>query len=169
MHETTRTRTVTWADPLAAHADANTMPGLAALQAMIDGHIPPPPIAVLLDLRLERVAEGLAVFTTRPAEYHYNPGGMVHGGLLAALMDSALACAVQTTLPAGQACVTVQLNLHLTRAVDAGTGELTCEARILHRGRQQATADATVLDAAGRLYCHGSATCTILTQPPPHG
>src|SRR5689334_9314585 len=99
MTEITRTLTVTWDDPMpVAQAARGTDSGLAFLQRIVSGALPQPPIACLMNFRLSEVSEGKAVFTCVPDEYHYNPIGVVHGGLAATLLDSAMACAVHTTL-----------------------------------------------------------------------
>jgi uncharacterized protein (TIGR00369 family) len=163
-HIQERTRTVTWGDPLLSAQAATTMSGIDFLQAMIDGQYPPPPIAVLLNFSLAEVSPGRAVFEVEPAEYHYNPIGVVHGGLIATLADSALGCAVQSTLPAGVGYTTLELHVNLTRALTMDTGRVRCEANVLHVGRRVATAEAKVTDASGKLYGHATTTCIILSQ-----
>src|SRR6185295_4939079 len=96
-----RARTITWDDPLPAAASARGRSGLDYLHAIAAGDVPPPPIAVLLGFELVEVEEGRAVFAVTPQEFHYNPIGVVHGGLAATLLDSAMGCAVHSTLPAG--------------------------------------------------------------------
>ena len=156
-----RTRTITWHDPMPGAASARTMSGLDYMHALLAGKFPPPPISVLLNFRLSEVAEGHAIFTCEPAEYHYNPIGSVHGGLIATLLDSALGCAVHTTLPAGAGYTTVELHVNLVRPLTVDTGEIRCEAHVLHAGKRLATAQAKVTDLAGRLYGHGTTTCLV--------
>jgi uncharacterized protein (TIGR00369 family) len=163
MTDLTRTRTITWDDPMISAGLAPTMPGLEWLQALIDGKIPPPPIAHTLDFRLTEVSAGRAVFTCTPAEFHYNPIGVVHGGLLSTLMDSALGCCIQSTLPAGSGYTTLELHVNFTRAVTRDTGEIRCEATVLHVGRRMATAESKVFDQNGKLYGHGTTTCMVFS------
>src|SRR5438045_3075237 len=106
-----RSRTFTWQDPLASAGHGLMLSGLGFLQAIASGRIPKPPIAEALGFTLAEVSEGLAVFTVQPAEYHYNPIGVVHGGLAATLLDSAMACSVQSTLPAGKIYTTLELKV----------------------------------------------------------
>ena len=102
MNETTtRTRSITWEDPTETMKLGQTMSGLEYLRAMQTGKVPAPPIATLMNMWLVEVNEGRAVFAAEPAEYHYNPIGSVHGGLAATLLDSALGCAIHSTLPKG--------------------------------------------------------------------
>lgn len=156
-----RTRTVTWNDPLPAAQVGLTMSGLEYMQALIAGQFPPPPVAVLLNFRLAEVASGRAVFVCEPGEYHYNPIGVVHGGLIATLLDSALGCAVHTTLPAGVGYTTLELHVNFVRPLTKDTGEIRCEGTVLHAGKRMATAEAKVFDRDGRLYGHGTTTCMI--------
>lgn len=156
-----RTRTITWDDPMICAQAATQMAGLDFLRAMIAGQFPPPPIAITLDFRLVEVDAGRAVFACTPSEFHYNPIGMVHGGLISTLCDSALGCAIQSMLPLGMAYTTLELHVNLTRALTRETGEIRCEANVLHSGRRMATAEAKVIDSKGKLYGHATTTCLV--------
>ncbi len=94
-----RTRTITWEDPRALAKAAVGLSGMDYLQKIVSGELPPPPIGALMNFRIAEVSEGRAVFLVEPAEYHYNPIGVVHGGLAATLLDSAMGCTVHSTLP----------------------------------------------------------------------
>src|SRR6266436_5158699 len=98
-----RTRTITWEDPTPAIQAGQGMSGLEYLQAMQTGKVPSAPIAALMGMWIAEVSEGRVVFAAEPAEYHYNPLGTVHGGFAATLLDSALGCAIHTTLKPGLA------------------------------------------------------------------
>jgi len=160
--ETSRTRTITWEDPLPAAKLGQTMSGLEYLQAIRSGEVPPPPIAVLLGMWIEEVREGHVVFAFEPAEYHYNPIGTVHGGAAATLLDSALGCAVHSSLPAGTRYTTLQLNINYLRPITDKTGTLYCEGNVIQVGGRVATAEGRLTDAEGKLYAHGTTTCIIL-------
>lgn len=160
--ETTRTRLLTWQDPLPTAAVGAELAGLDYMRQVIAGEIPPPPIAVTLRMAALEVEEGRAVFIGEPGEEHYNPIGVVHGGYAATLLDSAIGCAVHTTLPAGTAYTTLTLEAKFVRPITRDTGVVRCEARVLHRGRRQATAEGRLVDAEGRLVAHGTGTCMIL-------
>lgn len=162
-----RTRTVTWDDPMVYLPLGQQTNGLELMRMMIAGKIPPPPIARLMNFTLVEVDEGRAVFAVEPAEFHYNPIGVVHGGLISTLLDSALGCAVHTTLPAGTTYTSLELHVNFVRPLTRTTGEVRCEARVLHTGRRMATAEAKVTDAAGKLYGHGTTTCMVF--PPEKG
>jgi uncharacterized protein (TIGR00369 family) len=135
--------------------------GLQIMQAMLAGELPYPHIADTLDFGLMEVAFGKAVFQGTPQLKHYNPLGSVHGGWYATLLDSALGCAVHTTMPAGQAYTTAELSVNIVRAASAKTGPLRAIGQVLHSGRQLATAEARIVDAAGKLYAHATTTCLV--------
>jgi uncharacterized protein (TIGR00369 family) len=157
-----RTRTVTWEDPRALAQAAEGLSGLEFLQKIVAGELPPPPIGVLMNFRIAELSEGHAVFVVDPAEYHYNPIGVVHGGVAATLLDSAMGCAVHSTLPAGARYTTLEIKVNYLRPMSAKTGEVRCEADIIHVGARTAVAEGKVLDSQGKLYAHGTTTCIIL-------
>ncbi len=160
-----RTRTVTWDDPLIGARAAPALSGMAYLQAIMRGELPAPPIARLLGFTLAELVEGHAVFTVTPAEYHYNPIGVVHGGLAATLCDSAMGCAIQSTLAAGAGYTTLELKVNFVRALTIQTGPVRCVGKVIHGGKRVATAEARIVDGAGKLYAHATTTCLIF----PHG
>ncbi len=159
---TERTRTYTWDDPLELVARASGLSGLEALQLIQAGTLPPPPIAQTLGFGRIEVEEGRAVFEIEPAEFHYNPIGVVHGGLALALLDSAMGCAVHSTLPAGVAYTTLEVKANFVRALTASTGLVRCVGTVVHGGRTVATAEGRVVDGDGKLYAHGTSTLLIL-------
>ncbi len=157
-----RSLTVTWQDPLAAFAAGKALAGIDYMKEMIAGRIAPPPIMALLGYRLTQVGEGLAVFECEPAEQHYNPIGVVHGGLAMTLLDSAMGCCVHTRLPAGTGYTTLEVKINLVRAIVAKTGTVRATGKVIQFGSKTATAEARLEDAAGKLYAHGTTTCIIL-------
>lgn len=159
--ETGRTRTFSWEDPRALAEAARGLTGLEFLRKVAAGELPRPPISVLMNFGLAELEEGRAVFTVEPAEYHYNPIGVVHGGVAATLLDSAMGCAVHSTLPAGAAYTTLEVKVNFIRPLTAETGEVRCEAEVIHVGGRTATAEGKVLDASGKLYAHATTTCII--------
>jgi uncharacterized protein (TIGR00369 family) len=162
-----RTREVTWVAPIVNPAEIAALSGLEYLRSLVETNRMPP-IGRTLDFRLVRFEHGLAVFEGTPAEFHYNPIGVVHGGFAATLLDSALGCAVHTTLPAGVAYTTVELKVNYVRPLTTTTGVVTCEGKVIHVGGRIATAEARLTDAAGKLYAHGTTTCMIF-QPGARG
>ena len=161
--EATRTRTMVWQDPVPTAAAGATMTGMEYMTAVVTGAVPPPPIAVTMRLRPIELEEGRVIFEGEPGEEHYNPIGVVHGGYAATLLDSALGCAVHTTLAAGVGYTSLGLEAKYVRPITRDTGRVLCEARVLYRGRKQATADANLTAAdSGKLLASGTATCMIL-------
>jgi uncharacterized protein (TIGR00369 family) len=138
------------------------MSGLDYLKAIARGEIPPPPIAELLQLRLEELDSGRAVFSVEPAEFHYNPIGVVHGGLAATILDSAMGCAVHTLLSAGTGYTTLDIHVNFVRPLTADTGKVKCEATVIHAGSRIATAEGRLVDASGKLYAHATSTLLII-------
>jgi len=159
---TGRTRTVTWDDPHAISQHVGTLSGLEIARRIVDKRLPTPPIARLLGFELVEAAEGFCAFACKPEEFHYNPIGVVHGGLAMTLLDSAMGSAVQTTLDAAQAYTTLDVNVHLTRAITKDTPLLRAEGRVVHSGRTMRTASGELRDAAGKLYAHGTTTCLVM-------
>ncbi|ETK30656.1 PaaI family thioesterase [Microbispora corallina] len=159
MTTTVSSRTHSWAPQTLPSPE---MSGLDFLQALLDGKIPPPPIAGTLGFTLVHVEPGVAVFEGETGEHQYNPMGSIHGGYFATLLDSALGCAVMTRLPAGRAYTTTQLGVHMVRPAFSHTGTLRCEATAMHVGRTVATAEARLTGVAdGKLYAHGTTTCAV--------
>jgi uncharacterized protein (TIGR00369 family) len=156
-----RARTVSWEDPRALVEAGRGLSGLEYLQKIVAGELPRPPISALMDFGLAELSEGHAVFTVEPAEYHYNPIGVVHGGLAATLLDSAMGCAVHSTLPAGVGYTTLEIKVNYVRPMTVETGVVRCEAKVIHVGGRTATAEGRVLDASGKLYAHATTTCLI--------
>jgi uncharacterized protein (TIGR00369 family) len=148
-------------DPVDAARTLAQLDGLSALRAMIAGELPPPPIATLLGFDLVEVDEGRVVFTAVPGPEHYNPIGMVHGGLAATLIDSAAGCAVHTTLPVGTGYTTTDVQVRFVRPITRDTGRIECIGEVVHRGRTLVTAEARVV-AGERLLAHGTASLLIL-------
>ncbi len=165
--QTSRTRVITWEDPAAAVQTGKTISGIEYLKALQSGELPPPPIAVLMGMWITEVSEGRVVFAAEPAEYHYNPLGTVHGGVMATLLDSALGCVVQSMLPAGISYTTVDLKVNYLRPITVKTGTVYCEGKIIYVGGRIATAEGRLTDGEGKLYAHGTTTCLILRPSSP--
>ena len=156
-----RTLTIRWEDPRALAEAGRDLSGLEYLRKIVAGELPRPPISALMNFGLVELSEGYAVFDVEPAEYHYNPIGVVHGGLAATLLDSAMGCAVHSTLPAGVGYTTLEVKVNFVRAMTAETGRVRCEAKLIHLGGRTATAEGRIVDEGGKLYAHGTTTCLI--------
>jgi len=158
-----RTRTITWADPFAAMRAAPGKTGLQLLKEMQEGRIPPPPIAVLMGFAAVDFEAGKAVFEGDPAEYLYNPIGVVHGAFAMALLDSALGCAVHSTLGVGERYTSLETKVNFVRPITLDTGRVRCEGTVLHRGTTVGTAEGKVIAVeSGKLLAHGTTTCLII-------
>jgi uncharacterized protein (TIGR00369 family) len=144
-----------------------TLPGLEIFRRLIAGELPPPPFSVTTGIYLIEVAEGRVVFEGEPSERFLNPLGTVHGGWAAALLDSAMGCAVHTRLPVGQIFTTVEMKVNFVRPIMPDAPRLRCEGRVLHFGGRIATSDATIIDpGTGKMFAHGSETCLIMEARP---
>jgi uncharacterized protein (TIGR00369 family) len=135
--------------------------GLQVMQAMLAGELPYPHIAETLDFGLVEVGPGLAIFQGTPQLMHYNPLGSVHGGWFATLLDSALGCAVHTTLPAGRGYTPAERGVNSVRAATLKSGPLRAIGKVIHSGRQLATAEARIVGPDDRLYAHATTTCLV--------
>lgn len=158
-----RSKTVTWYDPAITAAGAAGLSGLEFMRAVAAGAVPPPPIAQLLHMRLREVDRGLAVFECEPDESVYNPIGVVHGGLVCTLADSAAGCAVHTTLEPGVAYTSVDITVNYLRPVTLNSGTLTVTGKVVRSGRRMALAAVEVHDGAGRLVATATSNCLIMT------
>jgi uncharacterized protein (TIGR00369 family) len=153
---------ITWADPHALAEVGRGLTGLEYLRKMVARELPPPPMGALMDFTIEEVNPGRVIFSCEPAEFHYNVSGVAHGGLAATLLDSALGCAVHSTLPAGTGYSTLEIKVNYVRALTNQIGRVTCDASVIHVGGRTATAEGRVVDREGKLYAHGTTTCIIL-------
>jgi uncharacterized protein (TIGR00369 family) len=162
MTESKRSVTIEWSDPRPLAKAGLGMTGIDFLRGIRDGRLPAPPIAKLLGFDLVEVEPGHAVFEITPGERHYNPIGVVHGGLAMTLLDSCMGCAVQTHMPVGSGYTTLEAKTNLVRAITAETGKLRAIGRTLHVGKRMATAEGRLEDAAGKLYAHATTTCIVL-------
>ena len=141
--------------------ERRALSGLEYMRQLMTGEREPSGMARLMNMRLVEVEEGRAVFAVEPDERHYNGLGIAHGGLAATLLDSALGCAINTAMPAGRVFTTLEMKINYVRPMRRETGEVRCEAEVLHAGGRVATAEGRIVDAAGKLYAHGTATCML--------
>jgi uncharacterized protein (TIGR00369 family) len=157
-----RVRTHTWADPATVMARLPVTDGLDLLLAMGSGELPMPPFASTLDLRAVEVERGRIVFAFEPGEHHLNPLGVVHGGMLATLLDTCTGCAVHTTLPAGTSYTSIDLSVRFIRPATVASGIIRGEGIVMSSGRRTAVAEARAFDASGRLLAHATSTCLLM-------
>lgn len=135
--------------------------GMEMFEAIFSGELPPAPIGDTLDFVPIHMEPGVAVFQGRPHRRHYNPLGIVHGGWFATLLDSAVGCAVHSTLPAGKGFTTLELKVNMVRSLNDGVPLVRAEGKVIHAGRQVATAEGRIVGPDGKLYAHATTTCLI--------
>lgn len=157
----TRTRTITWSDPLITAKESAHRSGMDALSAIREGRVPQPPLAEILGVDLVEVAHGRVSVTLEPAEYHYNAIGTVHGGVYAILLDTATGAAVQSCLPEGVGYTTLDLTAKYVRAIAPDLGPVTCVGTVLTVGRTIAVAEARLVTAANELAATALSTCRL--------
>lgn len=143
---------------VASSAQLARRSGLQIFQALLAGEIPPPPMVATLDFTLLHIEPGFAVFQGQP---RFSPMGTVHGGWFATMLDTTMGCAVHSTLPAGKAFTTLKLKLNLVRALTDTVPLVRSEGRLVHGGRQVATAEGRLVGPDGKLYAHASTTCLL--------
>jgi uncharacterized protein (TIGR00369 family) len=160
--EHTRTRTYSWRDPMETVALFKGNRPFDVLRATLESGRPLAPMLQAVGAQLVEVTEGRAVFVSTPSEYHYNPAGVVHGGMAATLLDSAMGIAVLSSLPAGMIFTTLELKVNFLRAMTTATGEVRAEGNIVHIGRTTAVVEARLTDATGKLLATASSTCLIM-------
>ncbi|MEO8450618.1 MAG: PaaI family thioesterase [Gemmatimonadota bacterium] len=163
---TIRSLTTTWEDPMPGARAAQELAGVDFLRKLAAGDFSPAPFARLLGATIESVEPGRVTFAMVPGEQHYNPIGVVHGGLLATLLDSAMGCAVQSKLPAGSTWTTVELHTNFVRPVVMTTGKIVAEGTVLHAGSRVSTAEGRIVDGSGKLYAHATTTCLVFPARP---
>jgi uncharacterized protein (TIGR00369 family) len=159
---TPRSKTVEWYDSTITAAVVSSMSGLEFLRAIMEGELPPPPIASLLGFRPSKVELGHVVFEGTPDESVYNPIGTVHGGLVCTLADTVAACAVHSTLPAGVRYTSIDLNVSYTRPVTKDSGSLRAIGTVVKPGRRVAFSSAEILDAAGKIVATATSSCLVM-------
>jgi len=164
----TRFRTVTWDDPTPTRVLGASRSGLEVMRSIARGELPPPPVARLLGMELRRVDEGRVVFALAPAEEQLNPLGTVHGGILTTILDSAMGCAVHTTLPAGTTYTTLELKVNFVRAVLLGSGPVVADGTVVHRGGTVATAEGRLVrEDDDKLMAHATSTLLLMAAAQP--
>lgn len=141
--------------------------GMEMFEAIFSGELPPPPINDTVNILAIHIEPGIAVFQGRPQRRLYNPLGMVHGGWFATLLDSAVGCAVHSTLPAGKGFTTLELKVNMLRAINEKVPLVRAEGKLIHAGRQVAVADGRIVGPDGKIYAHATTTCLIFDAPAP--
>ena len=162
-----QSRWISWRDPQATRATVASMSGLAYWRTVVDGHLPPPPIAELIAMRVVDVENGRVAFACTPDASMYNPLGMVHGGLVCTLLDTAAACAMHTTLPEGVGYTSVEIKVNYLKAVTVDSGTLTAVGTVVKAGSRIGFAEAEVTDASGKLVATATSTLLVIDSRSP--
>jgi uncharacterized protein (TIGR00369 family) len=159
-----RERVVDWQAPGPVAKAAAAMSGLEAMCGIRDGILPPPPMARLIGFRLRIAEPGRIVMELEPDESLENTIGLLHGATAAALLDTAMGCAISTMLPAGQGSVTLDLKLTYLRPLSVRSGTISAEGKLVKLGRRTSYAEGFVRDGAGHLAVHATATFTMIGE-----
>jgi uncharacterized protein (TIGR00369 family) len=157
-----RERRVSWYDPAPLSAAAASLSGLELLNAIIDGRLPPPPIASLFGAQLVSAGDGVAVFRCTPTESTYNPMGIVHGGFLCTLLDTAAGCAVHSLLPAGTGPGSIEIKVSFLKSLTADSGEIEIRGQALRVGSRVAFAEAHARGGDGELVGHATTSIALI-------
>lgn len=156
-----RKRTHQWANPVELAEKAKSISGFDFLNGIMNGEISPAPIAETLDFHPFSLEEGKAVFEFEAKEFHYNPLGSVHGGVITTVLDTVMGCSLQSALPQGVAYTTLELKVNFLKAVTTYSGKLKSTGKIIHLGKTTALVEADLKDEQGKVYAHGISTCMI--------
>lgn len=159
-----RTKTIQWHDPMNGALKARQMNGLDYLQAISGGTISYPPLLETLDFEPVSITRGQAVFSFDPQEFHYNSIGTVHGGVISAILDTAMGCSLHSLLEAGTGYITLELKVNFLKAITIKSGKLKAIGNIIHSGSRTALVEATLTDEKDTIYAHGTSTCMILNN-----
>jgi uncharacterized protein (TIGR00369 family) len=158
-----RERVVDWQAPGPIAEAAQGMSGMEAMQAIRDGRLPGPPMAMLIGFRIAVVEPGRIVMELDPREDLENTIGLLHGATAAALLDTAMGCAISTRLAAGQGSVTLDLKLTYLRPLSVRSGTISAEGRLIKLGRQTSYTEGFVHDGKGDLAVHATATFSMFS------
>ena len=161
---TCRQRVVEWQAPGPVAKAAAAMSGLEVMGAIRDGILPAPPMARLIGFRMAVAEPGRIVMELAPHESLENTIGLLHGATAAALLDTAMGCAISTMLPAGQTSVTLDLKLTYLRPLSVRSGTIQAEGKVVKLGRQTSYAEGFVRDGAGHLAVHSTATFSMIGE-----
>ena len=157
-----RKRTYQWENPLETAQKAQSLSGLEFLKLIQEGKIPGPPIFETMDFGRSKVSKGKVSFSFEPKEFHYNPIGTVHGGVISTILDSAMGCTVHSVLEKGFVFTTLELKVNFLKAITHKSGRLIATGKLIHVGRSTALVEASLTDEFGKVFAHGVSTCMII-------
>jgi uncharacterized protein (TIGR00369 family) len=157
-----QSRLVTWRDPITTQSAVASMPGPSYWREVADGHLSPPPIGDLLQMRLVEVRNGSITFSCTPDASMYNPLGVVHGGAVCTLLDTVTGSAMHTTLPEGVGYTSIEIKVNYLKEVTAASGPLTAVGSVVKSGSRIGFTEGKVTDASGNLVATATSTLLIL-------
>lgn len=157
-----RERAYSWGNPLEGVELSKNLSGLDYLLAIKRGEVSASPLINTLDFSLGEIEEGKASFYFEPQEFHYNPNGSVHGGVITAILDSAMGCTLHSLLPKGMVYTTLELKINFLKRIHSGSGTLTAIGKMIHLGSKTALVEAALTDSNGKKYAYGVSTCMLL-------
>lgn len=160
-----RVRTVSWGDPAIGVEVARSLSGVDFVRKIMHSEVPAPPVFKLLGFWLVKVEPGEVHGEFEPGEFHYNPMGGVHGGVVSTLLDSVMGLAVLSRLPSGSRFSSLEIKINFVRGISMETGTLVAEGKIVHPGAKIATSEGRLVDRQGKLYAHGTSTCIVIRDP----
>jgi len=140
--------------------EIQNLTGFELMKSMIEGKIPPAPIAETVPMKGVDVAKSYIKFLAKADKRHINPLGGVHGGFAATVLDSVTGCSVHTMLEAGVGYATVDINIKMIKPVPLDK-ELIAEGKVIHLSHNIGISEGTLKDEDGKLYAHATATCII--------
>ncbi len=162
METKDRERSYSWGNPLEGVELSKSLSGLEYLLAMKRGEVPASPLINTLDFSIGEIEEGKVSFVLEPKEFHYNPNGSVHGGVITSVLDSAMGCTLHSKLPQGMVYTTLELKVNFLKRVHTGSGTLVAEGKIIHLGGTTALLEAALKDREGAIYAYSVSTCLII-------
>jgi uncharacterized protein (TIGR00369 family) len=133
---------------------------LDGIRRVLQGQVPPPPVARLIGFTLTEAEPGRAVITFEAGPQHANPMGTLHGGVLCDIADAAMGLAYAATLDEGETFTTLKLKINYLKPVWRGT--LTATGRVVKGGRTVGLVECDIVDNKDRLVALASSTCMTL-------
>jgi uncharacterized protein (TIGR00369 family) len=140
-------------------------PGLETVRRYVRGELPAPPMARLLGFRPTEAGLGKATFAMPIQRWLEDGFGLYWGGVYALFADAPLGSAIWTTLPAGKAVATSELNMSFVRPMSRKTTNIVGRAESVHSGNQVGLSMVHITDQDGRMLAFGSTRCLIMDVP----
>jgi uncharacterized protein (TIGR00369 family) len=160
-----QTRVVSWVDPERVRSMMNGLTGLEVNKAIRDGRLPEPTLSRVLGIRCVAVSEGEVSAELMPREDLENMGGTIHGGVLAALLDTVMGAALHTRLSVGERFATIDLKVNYLRPLSRASGVMRGTGRVINAGRRIAYVEGEIRDSSAALAAHAVGNFALLIPP----